>query len=512
MLAAPRSDLRPNTPDYERLPLVMPTGFREYDARWLFGPEINLLGVQALGLGLGTYIHERGVRHDIVTGHDFRSYSGAVKNALTLGLVAAGCRVHDIGLALSPTAYFAQSHLDIASVAMVTASHNENGWTGVKMGCAGPLTFGPDEMARLKEIVLAGRWEERDGGSLVHVEGMAERHIADVAAGGTLAHRLKVVCACGNGTAGAFAPHLLEAIGCEVVTLDCELDHTFPRYNPNPEDLAMLAAISQAVRDSGADIGLGFDGDGDRCGVVDNEGQAIFADKVGVLLARDLSARHARAVFVADVKSTALFATDPVLSANGATTTYWKTGHSYMKRRTMELGALAGFEKSGHYFLRPPIGRGYDDGLLTAALICRMLDRYAPRSMADLHRELARTWSSPTLNAPCPDAAKYRVVDEVTKAIQRLAAADGRFAGQPIRTLVTVNGVRIELKDGSWGLVRASSNKPELVIVAESPVSEETMQAVLKAIELELSSYPEVGDCAWPHRVPALRAEQKSLT
>ena len=141
MLPAPHKDLRPNTFDYERLPLVKPTGFREYDARWLFGPEINLLGIQALGLGLGTFLHERGVRPDIVTGHDFRSYSGAVKQALTLGLIASGCRVHDIGLALSPTAYFAQAALDIPAVAMVTASHNENGWTGVKMGCDGPLTF-----------------------------------------------------------------------------------------------------------------------------------------------------------------------------------------------------------------------------------------------------------------------------------------------------------------------------------------------------------------------------------
>lgn len=493
MLPIPRTDLRPNTPDYERLPLVTANGFREYDARWLFGPEINLLGLQALGLGLGTYLHERGIRPDIVTGHDFRSYSGAVKNALTLGLIASGCRVHDIGLALSPTAYFAQTVLDIPAVAMVTASHNENGWTGVKMGCEGPLTFGPDEMSRLRDIVLGGLWQGRGGGGLVHVEAMSDRHVADVASGGRLTRPLKVVCACGNGTAGAFAPRLLEAIGCEVLALDCELDHTFPRYNPNPEDLHMLAAISEAVLAHGADLGLGFDGDGDRCGVVDNEGTPIFADKVGVLLARDLSVTHRGAVFVADVKSTALFAADPVLTANGASATYWRTGHSYMKRRIAELGALAGFEKSGHYFFRPPLGRGYDDALLSAAIICRMLDRAAPRTMADLRRELPTTWSSPTVNIHCPDGAKYRVIDELTKAIQRLAAAGGSLAGQPIRTLVTVNGVRVELSDGSWGLVRPSSNKPELVLVAESPTSEETMQAVLKALELELARYPQVG-------------------
>ena len=497
MLPAPRSDLQPNTPDYERLALVKPSGFREYDARWLFGPEINLLGIQALGLGLGTYLHERGAPPDIVTGHDFRSYSGAVKQALTVGLMASGCRIHDIGLALSPTAYFAQAELGIAAVAMVTASHNENGWTGVKMGCEGPLTFGPEEMARLRDIVLGGHWRLREGGGLVHVDGMAERYLADLASQGRLSRRLKVVCACGNGTAGAFAPGLLEAIGCEVVRLDCELDHAFPRYNPNPEDPAMLEAMARAVLDSGADLGLGFDGDGDRCGVVDDEGRAIFADTIGVMLARDLSARHPQALFLADVKSTALFATDPVLTANGAATQYWKTGHSYMKRRAAELGALAAFEKSGHYFLRAPIGRGYDDGLLSGVLICRMLDRAAPRSMSDLYRELPETWSSPTLTAHCPDEAKYRVVDEITRDIHRLAATGGRLAGQAVRAVVTVNGVRVELQDGSWGLVRPSSNKPELVVVAESPVSEETMQAVLKAIELELARHAEVGRLAW---------------
>src|SRR5579863_4287343 len=153
MLSAPRSDLIANTAAYEVTPLVKPTGFREYDARWLLGPDLNLLGVQALGLGLGTYIHELG-RPRIVVGHDFRSYSLSVKQALTLGLVSSGCEVLDIGLALSPMAYFAQFDLGVPCVAMVTASHNENGWTGVKMGADPPVTFGPDEIGRLKALVL----------------------------------------------------------------------------------------------------------------------------------------------------------------------------------------------------------------------------------------------------------------------------------------------------------------------------------------------------------------------
>src|SRR5579862_9958041 len=191
MFAAPRADIAANTLAFETTPLVKATGFREYDARWLFGPEINLLGIQALGLGLGTYIHELG-QSRIVVGHDYRSYSLSVKQALTLGLIAAGCDVCDIGLAITPEAYFAQANLDIACVAMVTASHNENGWTGVKMGAEPPLTFGPEEIGRLKAIVLGAEGRERPGGRVTRVEGLAERYIADVAGRVKLARPLKV--------------------------------------------------------------------------------------------------------------------------------------------------------------------------------------------------------------------------------------------------------------------------------------------------------------------------------
>ena len=165
MFPKPKPSLTPNTYAYESEPLVKPTGFREYDARWLLGSEINLMGVQALGLGLGTLIRELGVQPEIVTGHDFRGYSSSVKNSLVSGLLAAGCKVHDIGLAMTPMAYFAQFDLDVPCVAMVTASHNDNGWTGVKMGANRPLTFGPDEMTRLKDIVLDARFDARGGGS-----------------------------------------------------------------------------------------------------------------------------------------------------------------------------------------------------------------------------------------------------------------------------------------------------------------------------------------------------------
>jgi phosphomannomutase/phosphoglucomutase len=494
MLPTPRPDLKPNTPEFERLPLVKPTGFREYDARWLFPDEINLMGLQCIGLGMATLFEQRGVPKRIVVGHDYRSYSSSVKQALINGLLAGGVEVHDIGLALSPMAYYAQFALDVEGVAMVTASHNDNGWTGIKMGLDRPLTFGPEEMSALKDIVLAGAFKTSGAGQYIHVPDMAERYIAALADRPKLARRLKVVAACGNGTAGAFAPQVLEAVGCDVIPLDATLDHSFPRYNPNPEDMEMLHAMAVAVREHGADVGLGFDGDGDRCGVVDNEGNEIFADKVGVMLARDISAIHADAKFVADVKSTGLFMTDPVLKANGAKTVYWKTGHSYMKRHTHEIGALVGFEKSGHFFFQPPLGRGYDDGLVAALAVCDMLDRNPDKSMSDLLRALPQTWQSPTMSPHCGDEIKYDVVDKVVAHYQGLADKGAEIAGQKIREVIKVNGIRIVLEDGTWGLVRASSNKPELVVVVESPTSEANMRAIFADIDEQLARHPEVGE------------------
>ena len=490
----PVSNLVPNTPEFENTPQITPTGFREYDARWLFPTEINLSGIQALGFGLGNVLHELTDNPSLVVGHDYRSYSQSIKLALITGLMTAGAKVHDIGLALSPTAYFAQYELDVPGVAMVTASHNENGWTGVKMGANRPLTFGPEEMTKLRDIVLNGTGVSRDGGSYVFVPDMAERYMADLTKRSAFKRKIKAVLACGNGTAGVFATKTLSALGIETVDLHCEPDFTFPNHNPNPEDMEMLHSLSAKVKETGADIGFAFDGDGDRCGVVDNQGREIFADKMGVLVARDLAAKHPNAKFVADVKSTGLFMTDPVLNELGAETVYWKTGHSYMKRHTVETGAMAGFEKSGHFFFNAPIGRGYDDGLVTAITVCEMLEQNPGKSMADLNDSLPQSWGSPTMSPYCADTEKYEVVDRAIAHFQKRAEEGEKVAGQSIRDLVTVNGIRITVEDGTWGLVRASSNKPGLVVVVESPVSENRMRDMFAEIDNLLSSWPEVGE------------------
>lgn len=490
----PAKTVTQNTWEFLRDPMIVPTGFREYDARWKYPEEINLPGITALGLGLGTQMHKRGIAPVIVVGHDYRDYSLSIKNALIVGLIQAGIHVRDIGPALSPMAYFSQFHLDMPAVAMVTASHNPNGWTGVKMGFERPLTHGPDEMDELRDIVLGAHGVAREGGRYEFVDGVMAAYLDDLVGDFKMTRPLKVVCATGNGTASAFAPELLRRIGVQVVPLHTRLDYTFPHYNPNPEAMEMLHDMAQAVRASGADMALGFDGDGDRCGVVDDEGQEIFADKVGVIMARDWAAMYPGSTFVADVKSTGLFASDPELLKHGAKADYWKTGHSHMKRRVRDLGALAGFEKSGHYFLAEPIGRGYDCAMRVAVELCKLMDRHPDQSMSDLRRALPPTFSSPTMSPYCADTEKYAVLERIVDRLVAHHESGGQFAGRAIDRIVTVNGARVILDNGGWGLVRASSNTPNLVVVCESPQSDAELRRIFDEIDGFIRTEPLVGE------------------
>ena len=493
-MTKPAATVTQNTWEFLRDPMIAPTGFREYDARWKYPDEINLPGITALGLGLGTQMHARGIDPVIAGGNDYRDYSLSIKNALIVGLMQAGIQVKDIGPALSPMAYFSQFHLDVPAVAMVTASHNPNGWTGVKMGFDRPLTHGPDEMAELRDIVLQGRGKPRAGGGYEFVDGVREAYLDDLVGDFKMTRKLKVVCATGNGTASAFAPELFKRLGVEVVESHNTLDYTFPHYNPNPEAMEMLHDMSASVKASGAGFALGFDGDGDRCGVVDDEGEEIFADKVGVIMARDLAKLYPGSTFVADVKSTGLFASDPELKAHDIKADYWKTGHSHMKRRVKEIGALAGFEKSGHYFLAEPIGRGYDCGMRVAVEICKLMDRNPDMKMSDLRKALPKTYSTPTMSPYAADTEKYDILGRLVDKLVAKADAKDTIGGSPIKEVVTVNGARVILDNGGWGLVRASSNTPNLVVVCESPESEDELRAIFADIDAVIRTEPDVGD------------------
>ncbi len=473
---------------------INPNGFREYDARWLYKKDIDLEGITDLGKGLGSQIvsHTKKTNPRVIVGHDYRSYSEDIKKALINGLTSTGCAVEDIGLSLSPTVYFAQFNLNSDAIAMVTASHNENGWTGVKMGIKKGLTHAPEEMSELKDITLNKKFINGKG-LLKKIENFKNVYSNDLINKNKINKKIKAVVACGNGTTGVFAPEILRGIGCEVIELDCNLDWSFPKYNPNPEDLEMLHAISKAVKDNNADVGFGFDGDGDRCGVIDDKGNEIYSDKIGLLIARNLASKHPNSGFVVDVKSTGLYARDKVLLENNCKTIYWKTGHSHIKRKVNLEKALAGFEKSGHFFFNQPLGYGYDDGINSAIQVCHLLTNHN-KKMSEIINELPKTYQSPTMAPYCKDEEKYKVVEKMVKKVQDLKKEDFKIGNQSITEVLTVNGVRFSLTDGSWGLIRASSNKPSLVVVTESPTSNEIKKNIFDFIDKLLQETGKIGE------------------
>ena len=473
---------------------IDPFGFREYDARWIYEKDINELGITNLGKGLGTQIKEHTKKENprVIVGHDYRSYSEKIKSALKKGLLSTGCFIEDVGLSLSPMVYFAQFNLDADAVAMVTASHNENGWTGVKMGIKKGLTHAPEELKELKEITLSENFTEGNGNEK-QIKDFDKVYKEDLINKNKLKKKIKAVVACGNGTAGIFAPDILRGIGCEVIELDCNLDWNFPKYNPNPEDLEMLHAIVRSVKENNADIGFGFDGDGDRVGVIDNEGNEIFSDKIGLLIARNLSNLHKSSKFIVDVKSTGLYSTDEILNKNQCETLYWKTGHSHIKRKVHSEKALAGFEKSGHFFFNQPLGYGYDDGINSAIQVCHLLNNQ-DKKMSEIIKELPTTYQSPTMAPFCKDEEKYKVVDEMVREFKKIKDQKIKIDNQEIKEIITVNGVRFSFEDGSWGLIRASSNKPSLVVVTESPTSDERKLNIFKFIDKTLMKTGKIGE------------------
>ena len=475
----------------EKSAKIDPLGFREYDARWLYPKNINAEGIKLVGKGFGTQITNKIKNPRVSVGHDYRSYSEEVKKNFIEGLISTGCNVEDIGLCLSPTIYFSQFNLNTDAVAMITASHNENGWTGIKMGIEKGLTHCKEEMTELKEIVLNENFNIGKGDYKL-IKEFNNKYINELSKN-KIKKKIKAVVACGNGTAGIFAPNILRGIGCDVVELDCNLDYNFPKYNPNPEDMKMLHEIAKCVKGNDADIGFGFDGDGDRVGVIDNNGNAIFADKIGLLIARNISELHPNSKFIIDVKSTGLFEKDEILNKNNCKTIYWKTGHSYIKRKVNEEKAIAGFEKSGHFFFNKPLGYGFDDGINSAIQVCHLLNNQN-KKMSELINSLPKTFQSPTMSPYCKDEEKYKVIDQLISKIIKFKNNNAKIDKLSISNILTVNGIRFTLEDGSWGLIRASSNKPSLVVVTESPTSDNRKKEIFYFIDKLLQETNKVGE------------------
>jgi len=486
-----------NSFEYFQKALIKPTGFREYDVRWLLGEEINMNGMLRLGQAFGTF-HLRPSKgrprlDTAVVGHDFREYSQNVKNAFVIGLLSTGMNVIDIGLTVTPGLYFAQYHLDIHAGAMITASHNENGWTGIKLAHGLSKTFEPPEIEEFRAIVEKGDFAK--GSGRYDTAGTNDAYIDDLAGSAKLGRKLKTVIATGNGTAGLFTPEVFRRIGCEVIEVHTEADWTFPNFNPNPENMKFLESIGEAVRTHRADCGIGLDGDGDRLGVVDDRGELIFSDKVGVLIARFLIPkvleRKGKPVFVADVKSTSLF--EKLLVPMGAEIHWEKTGHSYIKAAVRNHKATAGMERSGHMFFNQPFGRGYDDGTLAGLRFVEMVASQ-PKRVSELLYGLPRSYQSPNMQPRCADEVKRDVVARIQKAYEAIQAEKMPLAGRRITKVITINGIRAHFDDDSWFLVRASSNTPTLVVLGESYTTRRRLYDMMEEVIGRLRAMPEIGE------------------
>jgi phosphomannomutase/phosphoglucomutase len=306
--------------------------------------------------------------------------------------------------------------------------------------------------------MLGARWEQRPGGTLAHIAGVAERYITDAVSRISLKRPLTVVAACGNGTAGAFAPKALRGMGvAKLIEMDCELDYTFPRYNPNPEDMKMLHALSDAVKRHKADVGLAFDGDGDRVGVVTNTGTIVYPDRLLMLFAKDVVSRNPGADIIFDVKCTRRLT--PLISGYGGRPVMWKTGHSLIKKKMKETGALLAGEMSGHVFFKER-WFGFDDGIYAAARLLEILSQDR-RDAEHVFSAFPNDICTPEINIQVTEQSKFSIIDRLQR--------DGVWGEGNITNL---DGVRVDYPKG-WGLVRASNTTPVLVLRFEAETEQE---------------------------------------
>jgi phosphomannomutase / phosphoglucomutase len=452
--------------------MLNPHIFRAYDVRGRLGTDINPEVFEQVGRAYGTLIRRHGGR-TIALGQDNRESSAALKASFAEGARAAGLDVVDIGLATTPMLYFATAHWRLDGGANITGSHNPVDYNGVKMVHPGAAPLTEDEIQSLRRLIEAGDFESGRG-DLTSRE-PRDDYLATVTSLVRPLRRLRVVADAGNGVAGLYGPELLRRIGCDVVELHCESDGRFPNHLPDPEDPANVVDLQEKVVETGADLGLAWDGDADRVGVIDEQGQRHEADLILILLARDLLARHPGAKIVFDVKSSQSLVDD--ITRHGGVPVMWKTGHSHLKRKMRDDKILLGGEVSGHMFFAEGY-YGVDDGLLAACKIVDILS-HEPGPASVAFETIEHLHATPELKALCPDDKKFALIDELVRDLkQRYETID-------------IDGARVLFPDGGWGLVRASNTNPYLTLRFEGR-SEAQIDAMKRIIYDALRQYPYV--------------------
>jgi phosphomannomutase/phosphoglucomutase len=457
--------------------------FREYDVRGRVNDEeLNEDSSSRIIKAFGTMLRKLDqTSNTVVIGYDNRSYSPGFSEVAKKALVQCGFHVIDVGLSLSPVVYFAQYHCKSPAAIMITASHNPDGWCGFKLAHGYSETLGPQEIKELYSVVESEEFAVTSGGSVEQVD-VRDAYIDSVVSRINMdaSSAPRVVIEAGNGGAGVFAWEVFHRLGCPTFQLYCDPDMSYPHYFPNPSDLHARKRLREMVTHQyiHADVGIGFDGDGDRIGIIDEDGQNLWSDRLLMILARQLLEKKQGGKIVFDVKCSQ--ALPEVISACGGEPIMWKTGHSHIKSKMHETNADLAGERSGHIFVGGDDYYGFDDAIFAAAKLVEYLS-HEKKPITEILSSFPQYVTSPEIKAHCPDETKYDVVD-------RLIADFKKEYGSRVND---INGARV-LFDNGWGLVRASSNLPQLVLIFEGK-TEENMVQIRDIFKTKLDGYKDIG-------------------
>src|SRR5437667_8569704 len=450
--------------------MLNPHIFRAYDVRGRIGSDVSPEVFEQVGRAYATLIRRNGGR-TVAVGQDNRESSADLKAAFVAGVRAAGIDVVDIGLVTTPILYFATAHYQLDGGANITGSHNPIEYNGVKMVHRGAAPLSEDEIQTLRKMAETRDWDSGQG--RLDSRSPREDYFTTVQGLVSLRRRLKVVADAGNGIAGVYGPELLRRLGCDVIELHCESDGTLPNHLPDPEDPENVVDLQAKVVEVGADLGVAWDGDADRVGVIDERGRRHEADLILVLLARDLLRRHPGAKVVFDVKSSQVLVDD--VRKHGGVPVMWKTGHSHLKRKMREDRILLGGEVSGHMFFAEGY-YGVDDGILAACKVAEIAAR-DEGPVSKMFDSVPHLHATPELKAPCPDGEKFKVIEELARDLK------ARFE------TIDIDGARVLFPGGGWGLVRASNTNPYLTLRFEAKTERE-IEDMKRVIYDALRRYP----------------------
>lgn len=450
--------------------------FREYDVRGLVGEDLSLRSVRTLGLAYGTFLGQNGVSRAVV-GRDCRLSSYAYSQAMVDALLETGVSVTDIGMVTTPVLYFARVHYGIEGGAMVTGSHNPPEFNGFKLAYGTDTLYG-DGIQKIRRIAESGEFVWGNG--KVTREDPVPAYVDDLVGRISLgSRRVRAVVDAGNGAAGPIARKVLDRLGADYVEMYFEPDGTFPNHHPDPTQKANIAALAAKVKETGADLGIAFDGDADRIGVVGRDGNPVWGDLLQVVFWREILKKNPGALALIEVKCSQSLV--EAVAAMGGKPEFTRTGHSLIKARMKETGALFTGEMSGHMFFRDE-HYGYDDALYAAARLLRLLTN-SNEDLAAMLEDIPSYCSTPEIRVYCPDEDKFGVVEEFTKAFEKT------------NEVVTVDGARVLFRDG-WGLLRASNTQPALVLRAEAK-SQEGLDSIKRAFEEALGGFSAAGAIEW---------------